>query len=299
MNKHYLLRILLSFVIIIYLPSFSAINTDSGKKPKRIEYIKAGKLRVYTEVQGKGYPLLLLHGGYLDHHMWDQQVSYFKSFYKVITIDLPGHSATSGVDISLKIEEVIRIVLDTLKIKKTNLAGLSLGSMCAMDFILAYPDRVNRLILVSPGFWHNVLQIDNMSKRLFALSDSIESTQDVRLITRNFMDTWCVGPYRMEKQVNSSVLSYVYKTTLQNRSRKSPTWPVFDQNHSAINLKEIKCPVLLIEGNKDVPHIRETVSYLHHHISGAKLYTMKDAAHMLNMEQPKLFNQQVQKFFSK
>jgi pimeloyl-ACP methyl ester carboxylesterase len=271
---------IISLLLSIYLPSFSSINTDSGKNPTRIEYIRAGNLSVFTETRGKGYPLLLLHGGYLDHRMWDQQVQYFKSFYQVITVDLPGHSATSGIDTSLKIQEVIRIVMDSLKIKKTNVVGLSLGSMCAMDFSLAYPGKVNRLVLVSPGFWQNVLPLDSLSKRLFA------------------MDTWCVGPYRIEKQVDSTVRSYVYETTLQNRTRKYPTWPIFDKNHSARNLDEVKCPVLLIEGNKDVPHIRETVKYLHLHVGGAKLYTMKNAAHMLNMEQPNLFNQQVKQFLS-
>jgi len=289
---------IISLLLSIYLPSFSTLNTDAGVNPTRIEYVRAGKLSVYAETQGKGYPLLLLHGGYLDHRMWDQQVQYFKSFYQVITVDLPGHSATSGVDTSLKIQEVIRIVMDSLKIKKTNVVGLSLGSMCAMDFSLAYPGKVNRLILVSPGFWQNVLPLDSLSKRMFAISDSIEATQDSRLIARNFMDTWCVGPYRIEKQVDSTVRSYVYRTTLQNRTRKYPTWPIFDKKHSARNLDEVKCPVLLIEGNKDVPHIRETVKYLHLHIGGAKLYTMKNAAHMLNMEQPNLFNQQVKQFLS-
>jgi 3-oxoadipate enol-lactonase len=285
-------------LVIIYLSSFSVINTGTGEGSKKIEYIKAGKLNIYTEVQGKGFPLLLLHGGYLDHHMWDLQVRFFRSYYEVITIDLPGHSGTSGVDTSLKTEDAIRIVLDSLKIKNINLVGLSLGSMCALDFTIAYPDRVNRLVLVSSGFWQNVLKIDSVSKRLFAISDSVELTHNTHSIARNFMDTWCVGPYRTENQVNSSVRSYVYRTTLQNLARKHPSWPVFDRNHSAASLKNINCPVFLIAGDKDVPHIRETISYLDHNIRGAKVYTVKNAAHMLNMEQPGLFNQQVKKFLS-
>lgn len=283
---------------VIYLSSFAAIHFESGQSLKKVVYIKAGKLQVYTESQGRGYPLLLLHGGYLDHHMWDQQVQYLQSFYRVITIDLPGHSATSGVDSSLTTHEMIRIVMDSLKIKKTNLAGLSLGAMCALDFTVGHPEMINRLILISPGFWQNVLPIDSLSKKFFDVSDSIESTKDNQLIARNFMDTWCVGPYRTEKQVDASVRSYVYRTTLQNRNRRHPSWPVFDKNHSAANLKEIKCPVLLIEGDQDIPHIRTTVAYLHHQISGARVYTMKAAAHMLNMEKPFLFNQQVRQFLA-
>src|SRR5579872_3509451 len=151
-------------LLLSCLSSLASGPTNPGKDARKGQFVKAGNFNVYTEVQGKGYPLLLLHGGYLDHRMWEEQVRYFQSSYQVITIDLPGHSKTSGVDTGLKVEDVIRTVLDSLKIKKLDLAGLSLGAMCALDFVLAYPEKVNRLVLISPGFWQHVLEIDSVSK---------------------------------------------------------------------------------------------------------------------------------------
>jgi pimeloyl-ACP methyl ester carboxylesterase len=42
-------------------------------------------------------------------------------------------------------------LLDGLGIEPTALTGASMGGRVAIDFALAYPDRVDRLLLISPG----------------------------------------------------------------------------------------------------------------------------------------------------
>jgi pimeloyl-ACP methyl ester carboxylesterase len=41
-------------------------------------------------------PLVLLHGGFLDHHMWDDQIPVFASRYRVIVPDARGHGASAS-----------------------------------------------------------------------------------------------------------------------------------------------------------------------------------------------------------
>lgn len=68
-------------------------------------------------------------------------------------------------------------------------------------------------------------------------------------------------------------------------------WPLLQNKPPAIeSLTAIKVPVLIIDGNIDLPYITETSQYLEKHIAGARRIVIKDVAHMLNMEKPAEFN---------
>jgi pimeloyl-ACP methyl ester carboxylesterase len=53
----------------------------------------------------------------------------------------------------------------------------------------------------------------------------------------------------------------------------------------------------LIGGDQDVPFNRTITIYMQAHIPGSRIYIIKNAAHMVNMERPDLFNKVVLKFF--
>jgi pimeloyl-ACP methyl ester carboxylesterase len=68
---------------------------------------------------------------------------------------------------------------------------------------------------------------------------------------------------------------------------------------AATRLGEIKVPALLLIGDRDVPQIKATIETLERGIRGARKASIKDAGHMVNMEQPDLFNEAVLNFLRK
>ena len=52
---------------------------------------------LYVSDTGKGYPLVLIHGFLGSSEMWMPQIEYFKSNYRVITLDLPGFGKSNKV----------------------------------------------------------------------------------------------------------------------------------------------------------------------------------------------------------
>src|SRR6185295_15737250 len=125
-----------------------------GKKENPVTktgFIAIADSKLYYETTGEGDAIVLLHGGFMDRRMWDDQVDEFSKHYRVITCDLRGHGATTDGDSSYFMYEAIRILLDTLHEKKAIVAGLSLGAMIATDFAIVYPQYVDKLVLVTPG----------------------------------------------------------------------------------------------------------------------------------------------------
>ena len=48
-------------------------------------------LKIYYEVSGEGFPLVLIHANPFDRRLWIYQVAHFSAFFKVINVDLRGY----------------------------------------------------------------------------------------------------------------------------------------------------------------------------------------------------------------
>src|SRR5579863_9031077 len=111
-------------------------------------YIETNGTNLYYEVMGEGHPLVLVHGGYMDRRMWDDQFAAFARHYRVIRYDVRGFGKSELPPVPYTDRQDLHTLLSFLGIEKTYLVGLSLGGEIAIDFTLDYPDMVDALILV-------------------------------------------------------------------------------------------------------------------------------------------------------
>ena len=116
-------------------------------------------LRLHVRIQGKGDPLLLLHGFTGSVEAWGEEVfEGFAQANQVVAVDLPGHGAS---DLSpdperYQVEEILRDlcqVLDAVSLEKARWIGYSMGGRIALAAAVLRPARVSSLILesASPG----------------------------------------------------------------------------------------------------------------------------------------------------
>jgi len=284
--------ILLSTALLLI---FACNNNKPDNSSGQINFKQAS---IHYEKKGAGDPILLLHGGFLEHTMWDPQIADLSKEYTVITIDLPGHGESKG-DTTIFIKDIILNVLDSLKIQKTSIGGLSLGASCVQDFVIAYPERVNKVILVSSGVngYDKKYKIDSLSMSWYnPMWDALEA-KDTAKAAAIFTESWCVGLFRDSNNMKQSAREYVYNTTLKNmRVNKVSGWPRFTQPPAIENIDKINLPVLIIDGNKDLPYIKEACDYLEKTIKSSKRITIPNTAHMPNLEEPELFNKYVLDF---
>jgi len=105
----------------------------------------------YTR-QGKGNPLVLLHGFPLDHHIWDAILPSLEDTFELIVPDLRGFGESTTVDTPYTMDDFasdIAGLLDHLGIQKTAIAGHSMGGYVSLAFARLFPDRVTGLALVA------------------------------------------------------------------------------------------------------------------------------------------------------
>ncbi len=121
----------------------------------RFMEIAGARVRVREEGDPAAPPILLIHGFTHSLETWDGWAEILKSDYRVIRYDLLGHGLT-GPDPRERYAPTERAafigdVLDALGLERMAIAGNSLGGLAAWRFASAHPDRVEALILISPG----------------------------------------------------------------------------------------------------------------------------------------------------
>jgi pimeloyl-ACP methyl ester carboxylesterase len=103
---------------------------------------------------GAGPSVVLIHGMAGSLTTWDPVFDDLARSGDVIAVDLPGHGTSSRLrgDYSLgSLAAAVRDILDALEVKTATIVGHSLGGGIAMQFMYQFPERCERLVLVSSG----------------------------------------------------------------------------------------------------------------------------------------------------
>ena len=287
----------LSLVILLATALVCGPISGGELKPKT-GFVDLGNTQVYYEEMGTGKPLVMIHGGLLDRRMWDDQFAVFAKSYRVFRYDARGHGLSKAPSGTYSHHEDLKRLLDGLKVEKAAIMGLSMGGYIAIDFALAYPDRVSALILVAPGLTGYEFESEPLKKNSELLNKAAQEN-DLKMLVEYFQRAWTDGPSRTPEKVDPAVREKVRLMavgTLQNwndESREARLEP------AAIGrLAEIRVPTLAVVGDLDMPDILEIVGLIEKDVKGARKEVIKGVAHMVSMEKPEEFNRIVLNFLS-
>ena len=109
-------------------------------------------IKVCYEILGKGDPVILIHGFGGKKESWIAQFKPLSEHFKVIRFDNRGAGKSDrpkGVYTMELFADDIAGLMDYLKIEKAHIIGWSLGGMIVQNFILKYPERVNKVVLIN------------------------------------------------------------------------------------------------------------------------------------------------------
>lgn len=273
--------------------------SDTGQP--RTGFIETNGTRLYYEMLGEGHPLLLLHGGYMDTKMWDDQFAVFAKDYQVIRYDIRGHGKSEMSQVRYADYQDLYALLIHLEIEKTYLLGLSLGGMIAVDFTLDHPDMVDALILVGApvsGFpiepiypTEELLQQEIQRRAPF--SKAMKERNVAAMVGALMEDTTLVPSPQYasaRERVREHLSSYSFAYFLDPAPKQELDPPAYER------LADIHVPTLLIVGADDHFHLHRIAETLEEKIAGAKRILIPETHHMPNMEKPEEFNRIVLDF---
>jgi pimeloyl-ACP methyl ester carboxylesterase len=114
--------------------------------------LKFQNIPVHYTTQGKGNPLILLHGFLESLGIWEEYQQELSKFRQVVCIDLPGHGSSGSLGELHSMEFMagcVKAVMDELEIAQANLAGHSMGGYVNLEFQKNFNSMCKALILIN------------------------------------------------------------------------------------------------------------------------------------------------------
>ncbi len=273
-------------------------NLSSSKIIKE-NFTSVNGVNLYFETKGKGDALLLIHAGVGDSRMWDSQFEALSKTHFVIRCDLRGFGQSDMQPGTFSYYEDISALLNYLNVEKASLIGISFGGYVAIDFSLAYPEKVKSLILGSPALGGYKFKTEEVLAFFEVENEALEHG-DLAKATELNLKMWVDGPNRtieevrdkMREQVREMQMNIFSQPEVDKVEEKELSPPAVDR------LQELAMPLLIIIGDNDVKEFQMISNFIAKSVKKVKKFVISEAAHLPNMEKPDKFNRIVIDFLS-
>jgi pimeloyl-ACP methyl ester carboxylesterase len=130
-----------------------AIDLDAFDASKKTADLPDGIRMGYIDMGNPAGPAVVLVHGFTDSTRdWVPLLPYLSAHYRLILVDLRGHGQSSKPECCysrLDFAYDIKLLLDGLHVQRAALIGHSLGSIVAQTFAEYWPERTNRVVLIS------------------------------------------------------------------------------------------------------------------------------------------------------
>lgn len=260
-------------------------------------------IRLYYESTGSGAPLVLVHGFGCGTRSWDPQVRAFSRSRRVIAYDVRGHGISEAPEDASAYSQGLSVqdlhdLLVYLKIRRAVVGGLSMGGNIALNFALAHPGMVSKLIVADTGAGSD--QPEEWAAEVGAYAEAceargMEAFADLASASPLFA-RYCVTSPTAERFIRSCLMTHRARGIAHTGREvliKRPTIYALEPR-----LRQLRVPTLLIVGEHDEPCLK-THRFMADCIPGSTHVMLRGVGHLTNLEAPAAFNAAVKRFLAR
>ncbi|WP_414544027.1 alpha/beta fold hydrolase [Nostoc sp. CCY0012] len=213
--------------------------------------VQVNGIDLFYDIKGTGEPLLLIAGFLCDHSYWSLIMPALVSQYQVIRLDNRGMGRSSAPDSPYSIQQMandVAALLDHIGIDSVNAVGHSMGGQIAQELVIANPEKVKSLTLLS-----SLAKGDARFNSVIETWGDLPQSIDLQLYEKVvlpwiFSDDFYAIPAMVEQLIEWAV-NYPFPPaphTLYYHSRAILASDTKDR------LQHIHCPTLILVGRQDI-----------------------------------------------
>jgi len=271
-------------------------------------YAEVNGIKICYEIHGEGEPIILVSGWGGSKEGWFVQIGALSRYFEVIVFDNRGSGKSSRPNYPYTMDmyvDDINGLLGFLNIESTHLLGESLGGMISLNFILKYPERVNKFILISswPGF-PNEQGPEMYTKGKIAYYEELKKNP-LNAFLKGAKASYSREFFKMMQENQKKKFFGLWSVEdLVNIDLNNPLTP--EDNINAANavkghnvsdrLHEIKNKTLLICGEKDRIATLSVQKKIHEEIPNSIFKLIKNARHGVSKEKAPEVNEIILNF---
>jgi len=242
--------------------------------------------------------LVFLPGLTADHRLFDRQVPHFEGRLNVMTWDAPGHAASRPFVLSFNLFDKAKwldAIFEKENIKHPVIVGQSMGGYVAQAYVQLYPEKLcgfvsidsaplQRKFITAAELWllkhvEPVYKMYPWKTLVKAGAIGVATTDYGRSLMREMMLDYG------NKSAYASLVGHGYRMLAGAMEADLPY--------------EIKCPVLLICGDKDMAGSTKRYNRAWHNATGIPVAWIPDAGHNSNTDAPEVVNELIDGFLAK
>ncbi len=302
-----LLYLLGSIILAAIIAAASLVRLDIPAERLKAKYsnesskfISIDGLSVHYRDEGKGFPIILLHGAASSLQTWDGWVKELSPYYRVIRLDLPGYGLTGPSptkDYSMHwYVKFLDTFLDKINVKNCYLAGNSLGGHIACEFAFQKKDSVKKLILIASGGYP-------LEERGI-LAVKMARTPPLRPIVRYATPRFFVAMnlrqvYGAREKISDEIVDRYYEL-LRREGNRETFIDVCNRKpeDSSSHIRAITIPALILWGSRDTTIPAQHAELFHRDIPNSKVIIYDGIGHVPHEEIPEKTVSDVQAFLN-
>jgi len=261
-------------------------------------------VRLHYEESGSGTPIIFLHEFAADHTNWEPQMRYFSRGHRCIAYSARGYTPSdvppdAAVYTYKHFYTDALAVLDHLGIAKAHFIGLSMGSYSSLQVGLNAPERALSMTLAAVGSGSGLENLDAFRAQCRANAEQYEAIGSVEVakLTRE-------APSRIPFLLKDPRGHADFYAALARHDAKGSanTMRSFQGGRPSIYtmtdaIRKVPTPALILCGDEDDNCVGPSL-FLKQHLPAAGLSFFPKSGHVLNLEEPALFNEMVERFIA-
>lgn len=236
---------------------------------------------IHHVASGQGPHVTLVHGVGTNLQSWDEVTRLLEPRFTVVRLDLRGHGR-SGRITTCTLDDLasdVRRVWDARGIRKSHLAGFSLGGLIAQSLALSDPGRIDRLAILSAVAGRTDDERAKVVDRLELLKSG-----GIAAVTAAAEERWFTAEFRAG---NPERVARRMKELLANDPASyAAAYTVFATSDLGDRLGEIRHPTLIATGENDVGSNTRMARMMHERIDGSRLEILPGLRHSVLVEAP-------------
>ena len=280
------------FSILLLAVASSAALASQANAPIEKETLVFGQMIRYLEA-GSGPTVILLHGLGGSAQAWQLNIAPLAEKFHVFVPDQIGFGKSDKPLVNYRIRTYVDFLdqfCKQLKIDRATLVGNSMGGWIAALFTAAFPDRVDKLVLVDAGGYAPPKDFD--TRVFYALNPTTREGMKV-LVTKVFYNKMFSTDAAIDAAIAVRLAAgdgFTIKSITESIIRRED---LLDDT-----VKTIKRPTLIVWGREDGLTPLADGERLNKDIAGSKLVVFDQCGHVPNFEKAAEFNAAVIKFLT-
>jgi pimeloyl-ACP methyl ester carboxylesterase len=232
--------------------------------------------------------VLLLHAGIADTRMWEPQLGPLGREHRVIAFDLPGFGSVALEPGRLSYVDYVAERLEA----PAAVVCCSFGASIGLELAVTRPELVEQLVLIGSGLagwdWSEGAQAG------FAEEEGALERGDLVGAAAAQARMW------LADDADEAVVELVREMTVRSYQLQLPVenkvevvWP---EPRAAARLGDVRCPTLVVVGDRDVPDLLEIANVLKTSVPGARKAVIEGSGHLPSLERPNELNRLLLEF---